>query len=614
MKGALAIAAMLALCSASSIVDLAVATPDLSTLVAALKAADLVGTLSGTGPFTVFAPTNEAFAALPKGALDSLLLPENKATLSKLLTYHVVAADIHAKDILHGEGIRTVEGQYINATVDAKSGIMINQAKVISADNNASNGVVHIINAVLLYPGFAPPATPAPAPKTIVDLALATPDLSTLVTALKAADLVGTLSGTGPFTVFAPTNEAFAALPTGVLDSLLLPENKATLVKVLTYHVAAADIHAKDILDGERIKTVEGDKVMAAVSKSGVQINQAKVTSADNDASNGVVHVIDAVLTYPGFAVPTPAPAPAKTIVELAVATPDLSTLVTALKAANLTGVLSGAGPFTVFAPTNEAFAALPAGTLAHLLEPKNVKELQAILEYHVSTATINGKAIVAGDLKPETGKVISTVEGDKLRLDRVCLPSVRKCETSELRINPDARSSYEAKVTAADNAASNGVVHIIDTVLTSFLPPGKTIVDLAVATPDLSTLVAALKAADLVGTLSGTGPFTVFAPTNEAFAALPKGVLASLLLPENKATLVKVLTYHVAAADIHAKDILDGQRIKTVEGDKVTAKVSKSGVQINQAKVTTADIDASNGVVHIIDAVLTYPGFRPTN
>merc|ERR1712028_159595 len=156
--------------------------------------------------------------------------------------------------------------------------------------------------------------------KSIVDLAIATPDLSTLVTALKAADLVDTLSGKGPFTVFAPTNEAFAALPAGVLANLLKPENKAQLVDILTYHVASGDVQAEDLKDMEKITTLEGKSVTARVSGSSIFINSAKVTAADNDASNGVVHIIDAVL------MPGSAPAKAKSIVDLAVATPDLST------------------------------------------------------------------------------------------------------------------------------------------------------------------------------------------------------------------------------------------------------------------------------------------------
>merc|ERR1712166_708227 len=193
----------------------------------------------------------------------------------------------------------TLEGKYVTARVSGST-IFINSAKVTVADVNASNGVIHIIDAVLL-PSSAPPSpgpSPPPAPGTqnIVQLAQATPDLSTLVTALGAASLVQTLEGAGPFTVFTPTNEAFQNLPAGTLANLLKPENKAKLVDILTFHVVAGDIHAKDILDGERLKTVEGMFLMAAVNSSGVFLNNAKVTTADVNASNGVVHIIDAVL------------------------------------------------------------------------------------------------------------------------------------------------------------------------------------------------------------------------------------------------------------------------------------------------------------------------------
>ena len=139
--------------------------------------------------------------------------------------------------------------------------------------------------------------------------------------------------------------------------------------------------------------------------------------------------------------------------------------------------------------------------------------------------------------------------------------------------------------------------------------PGGKTIVDLAVATPDLSTLVTALKAGGLVGTLSGQGPFTVFAPTNEAFTALPNGVLASLLKPEHKKKLDDVLTYHVVAGTVRAEDLKDGEKLKTLEGKELTVRLSGKDVLINSAKVTTADVNASNGVVHIIDEVLIPAG-----
>merc|ERR1712166_1527718 len=346
--------------------------------------------------------------------------------------------------------------------------------------------------------------------KNIVELAVATPELSTLVTALKAGALVDTLSGEGPFTVFAPTNEAFAKLSAPILAHLLDPANVKELDAVLEYHVlSGAAVFSNYLTDGETIKTVEGQNVTVSIYNGRVFINNALVTTADVAASNGVIHIIATVLNMP----PAPAPPASKNIVELAIATPDFSTLATALKAGALVDYLSAKGPFTVFAPTNEAFAKLPAATLTHLLDPANVKELDALLEYHV----VSGVAAFVKDLKDE--ELIKTVEGDDV----------------SIRVNPYGPDepavviNIGSTVVYADIAASNGVIHGIDTVLTI---PSKNIVDVAAATPDFSTLVTALKAGGLVDTLSTDGPFTVFAPTNEAFAKLPAATLTHLLDP----------------------------------------------------------------------------------
>merc|ERR1719182_832773 len=241
------------------------------------------------------AEATPAFSTLAAGVVSNLLKPENKATLDDVLTYHVVSGAVHAADLSDGQVIKTVEGKTLLATVN-KTGVFINDAQVTTANVDASNGVVHIVDAVLLPAAKAPTPAPAPAGKTIVDLAVATPDLSTLVTALKAGGLVDTLSGAGPFTVFAPTNEAFAALPAKLLAYLLDPKHKAQLVDVLTYHVASGSVHAKDLKNDEKIKTVEGKDVEARLYDRRVFINQAEVTTADVDASNGVVHIINAVL------------------------------------------------------------------------------------------------------------------------------------------------------------------------------------------------------------------------------------------------------------------------------------------------------------------------------
>merc|ERR1712050_397458 len=162
---------------------------------------------------------------------------------------------------------------------------------VTAADNEASNGVVHIIDGVLL-----PPSALADDKPNIVELAQSVDDLSTLVAAVVAGDLAETLSSPGPFTVFAPTNEAFGALPAGTLDTLLKPENKDQLVDILTYHVLPAQVLSTDLKPKQVVKTVEGKDLFVSIYKGDVYANKAKVVGADNLASNGVAHIIDGVL------------------------------------------------------------------------------------------------------------------------------------------------------------------------------------------------------------------------------------------------------------------------------------------------------------------------------
>jgi len=281
--------------ASKNIVEVAESVGDLSTLVAAVVAGDLAETLSSAGPFTVFAPTNDAFGALPSDTLDALMKPENKATLVDILTFHVVSAQAYSGDLKHGQKIATVQGGSV--TVDTRSGVKINNANVVTADVLASNGVAHVIDAVLLQPEQ---------PKlNIVELAESVGDLSTLVGAVVAGELVDTLTSAGPFTVFAPTNEAFGALSTGTLDSLMKPENKDSLVNILTYHVLPSQVLSTDLTSFQRVRTVQGSNVhVYKDSRNGVRVTPdgrdfKTVASADNLATNGVVHIIDGVLIPP---------------------------------------------------------------------------------------------------------------------------------------------------------------------------------------------------------------------------------------------------------------------------------------------------------------------------
>ena len=274
-----------------TIVDIAVADGRFETLVAAVTAADLAETLSGEGPFTVFAPTDDAFAALPEGTVEALL--EDIPTLTQILLYHVVAGDVRAADVVTLESAETLQGGSVSITVE-DGAVRINDALVVIADVVASNGVIHVIDAVLLPPE---PEVEADAPGTIVDIAVADGRFETLVAAVTAADLAGTLSGEGPFTVFAPTDDAFAALPEGTVEALL--EDIPTLTQILLYHVVAGDVRAADVVTLESAETLQGASVSITVEDGAVRINGALVVIADVVASNGVIHVIDAVLLPP---------------------------------------------------------------------------------------------------------------------------------------------------------------------------------------------------------------------------------------------------------------------------------------------------------------------------
>lgn len=268
--------------ASKDIVDTAVGAGQFKTLVAAVKAAGLVETLKGKGPFTVFAPTDEAFAKLPKGTVATLLKPENKAKLAAILTYHVVPGKVMAKDVVKLSKAKTVQGSAVGIRVKGGK-VYIDNAQVVAPDVEASNGVVHVIDNVIL-------------PKDVVDTAVGAGSFKTLVAAVKAAGLVDTLKGNGPFTVFAPTDEAFAKLPEGTVATLLKPENKAKLVAILTYHVVPGKVMAKDVVKLSKAKTVQGSEVDVRVEDGKVYIDNAQVIAPDVGAANGVIHVIDSVI------------------------------------------------------------------------------------------------------------------------------------------------------------------------------------------------------------------------------------------------------------------------------------------------------------------------------
>jgi transforming growth factor-beta-induced protein len=268
----------------SNLVETAVNAGSFNTLVAAVKAADLVEALSGDKPLTVFAPTDEAFAKLPEGTLEMLLKPENKELLQTILLYHVVPGDVRAADVVGLDAAATVSGQRLDITVNGDT-VRVDQANVIKTDILTSNGTIHVIDSIIM-----------PSTKDIVDTALEAGSFGTLVAAVQAAGLVEALKAEGPITVFAPSDEAFAKLPAGTVEMLLKPENKDKLVEILTYHVVKGRVYSDKAIELGQAETLQGTDVKIMVKGGKAYVNNAEIVTTDLDTSNGVIHVIDTVI------------------------------------------------------------------------------------------------------------------------------------------------------------------------------------------------------------------------------------------------------------------------------------------------------------------------------
>ena len=470
----------------NTVYDIVSNSTDHTILKSAVDACTLDGVLSGPGPFTLFAPTNTAFNLLPAGTVTALLndIPQ----LTDILLHHVVADSVMSSMLTNGQIVTTVLATDVTVTLNA-NGVFIDNAQVTVADIVADNGVVHVIDAVLLPPKDCKGITNGTAmvdtcgtchqayiynfithqvvfvdnaniliagvdydpstdivvlpndvnnpywndcPNTVYDIVSNSTDHSTLKTAVDACSLDGVLSGPGPFTLFAPTDAAFNLLPAGTVTSLLndIPQ----LTNILKHHVVADSVMSTMLTNGQIVTTLLGTDVAVTINANGVFIDNAQVTVADLVADNGVVHVIDAVLLPP---------TPSNTVYDIVSNSTDHSTLKTAVDACSLDGVLSGPGPFTLFAPTDAAFNLLPAGSVTSLLN--DIPQLTDILKHHVVADSVMSTMLT-------NGQTVTTLLGTDVTVT----------------INANGVFIDNAKVTVADLVADNGVVHVIDAVLLS--------------------------------------------------------------------------------------------------------------------------------------------------
>jgi transforming growth factor-beta-induced protein len=437
------------------------------------------------------------------------------------------------------------------------------------------------------------PTPIAPAdPQSIVEVAVANGSFTTLIAALEATGLDVTLSDMdSKFTVFAPTDDAFALLGQDVIDALLADTD--TLSDILTYHVISGEVDSSAAISsaGSLVEMVNGDSIGLSLDGDNLLVNTATVILVDVAADNGVIHVIDAVLTPPADK-----GTPTMNIVDTAVAAGDFGTLVTALQAAGLDATLADeTQSFTVFAPTDAAFAMIDPATLNLLLADTDA--LSSVLLQHVVSGEVN--SVTAYTLN---GSSATTASG-------AAIPVVINTELDTLTFGG-------ATVQTTDIYTTNGIIHVIDTVVVADveLPtPPASIVDVAVSNGSFTTLVAALQATGLDTVLDvPESTFTVFAPTDAAFALLGQDTINALLADTD--TLKDILLYHV----ISGAEILQDAAITVAQSgsNKVdmanerqsALTLADSTLYINKSAVSLADVMADNGVIHVVNQVILPP------
>jgi len=532
----------------NSVADVVEASRNTGTLAGALQQAGLVEALGDSSQsFTVFAPTDDAF-----GRIDASELTADGDLLEEVLTYHVVPDSIVAGDIQDGQTVTTLEGDTLRFSVENGT-VRVNGATVTRADIDATNGVVHKVDRVLLET------------VDVVDRALLTPELSTLAAAVDAAGLAGSDSPlrNSELTLFAPSNGAFSGLNVDALTS-----NEAILNRVLNYHVIPGQrLRSGDLSDGQSPPTLDaqGATLDVNVTDTSATVNGIPVSTTDLRTENGVVHLIDGVLLQ------------RLDVVQRATVTSALSTLAGAVDASGLgasDSPLRNDDPVTVFAPVNSAFESVDVDDLLG-----DGELLTEVLTYHAVRGTVTADQLESGS--------VPTLEGGSV--------TVNVTDTS---VTVD-----DVPVGTTDLRTRNGVVHLLDGALLR----GVDAVDRTVLTPQLSTTQAAIEAAGLDGAdspLRGDGPLTVFAPVNSGF----DGLEVDELTAQSDLT-GRVLQYHaISGRRIASSDLSNGETPQTLEGGTITVAGvgdDETPVTLNGVPVSVADIQTENAVIHLIDGVL---------
>ncbi|XP_055499177.1 transforming growth factor-beta-induced protein ig-h3 [Leucoraja erinacea] len=512
--------------------------------------AKLKAEIEGPGSFTIFAPSNEAWAALPEETIDALVSNVNIELLNAL-HYHMVDRRILTEELGHGTSLRSMY-QDLNIYIHHyPNGIVTaNCARIMKADQLATNGVVHVIDRVLMAVA-----------NSIQDTLEIDDNFQQLRAAVAAAGLEDMLRSKGEYTLFAPTDKAFSKIPPAALNRIL--GDPEALKSLLNYHILRNIQCAEAIISGTPMVTLEGMSLEVGCSGDSLTLNSKSII-IDKDilTTNGVIHMIDELLI----------PDSAKTLLELT-ENAGVTKIGSLFKQAGLTTYLEKKEPLTLLAPQDVAFK--EETTVVN-------EDLRNLLLDHIVKNQLSSKYMYHG-------QILDTLSGKKLRVF----------------VYRNALCVENTCIAAHDRKGRFGAMMIMDKILT---PPVGTIMDILKADDRFSMLVGAIQTAGLTETLNRPGTFTIFAPTNDAILALPNREQIRVMADP---TLLK---YHIGeqilvSGGVASQIVL----LKTLQGSNLEMRSKNHVINVNKIPVVDADLMATNGVIHAIDSVLQISAARQT-
>ncbi|XP_057706923.1 transforming growth factor-beta-induced protein ig-h3 [Corythoichthys intestinalis] len=499
--------------------------------------------IEGPGSFTFFAPSNQAWAALPTEILDALVSNVNIELLNAL-HYHMIERRLTSEELKHGSSFSSMYQDYHVHVHHYSNGIVtVNCARLIKPDQHATNGIVHVVDRVITAVSNNLHA--------LIDV---DDDLETLRTAIAAAGLSDLLQSEGQYTVLAPTDEAFRKIPPETLNRIL--GDPVSLRDLLNYHILKNMRCAESIVSGTPMETLQGTVLEVGCDRDGLTINgKAVVGKKDQLATNGVVHYIDQLLI----------PDSAKTLLELAESSDVTTTAIKMFAQAGLSGHLKGSEALTVLVPLDDALAGMPAA------------DVGKALSHHIVRGLLSSKSLYHN-------QELETLSGVKLRVfvyrNNLCIEN--------------------ACLAAHDKTGRYGTMFTVDNLLT---PPAGTIMDVLKADDRFSVLVGAIQVAGMTELLNQPGALTFFAPTDAAFRAMSRPRVDELL--RDRRQLSALLKFHLAEGTLVRGGVSSHTRVENLLGDKLELGARNYTVFVNRVPVIHGDLMATNGVVHGVDDVV---------